>query len=325
MGDTFLAYAKELYRAGKVKEAYSMAEFVSRNDPCCLGTQRYLAVYGVHAAALKRIGLSAIDWYAVLGIQDHSTASPERITHQFVKLRKLIGPVRFTYPDQDLDPLTTAAAEEACTLLNKAYETLSDEKLRSEFDAECQIKPKEDLPPPPPPLKCSGTIATACSVPAVTVLRKGDHKPPVKLPPPPLKTCNTTCRSPIPAVEVKIKGYRRAPEKLTPPPPKGWRPTCRSSVPVVKVTSKRYWRAPEELKPSTPREGWRRTTCRSSVQVISKGFRRPSGKLLPPRSPQHWEDDDARRIRVSYRRRCRDVPEDDSSFRRSSWRQAGIW
>ncbi|CAN0880839.1 DnaJ homolog subfamily C member 25 [Linum grandiflorum] len=125
MGEAFLDYAKELFESGKVKEAHDMALLVANNDCNCRDVHQLVAIYGV----LRHHNVSRrnIDCYRVLGVSP--SASEKQIAHKFTRLKKLIHPARSGYPR------TAAAAEKANSLVNFAFEVLSDEKSRRKFDA----------------------------------------------------------------------------------------------------------------------------------------------------------------------------------------------
>ncbi|CAN0921157.1 hypothetical protein LINGRAHAP2_LOCUS32449 [Linum grandiflorum] len=148
MGEAFLDYAKELFQDGKVKEAYAMAYFVYRNDAFCPNVNQLLAIYGV---ILRRDNRRCcdIDWYRILELP--SSASDETIAHQFATLKKLVAPALSSYGERSTTP-TESAAVVANSLLDSAFEVLSNEKSRREFDS-ARRKAKEQalLPPTPPP------------------------------------------------------------------------------------------------------------------------------------------------------------------------------
>ncbi|CAN1143487.1 hypothetical protein LINPERPRIM_LOCUS26541 [Linum perenne] len=155
MGEVFLENAKELFREGKLKEAHETARFVFSNDPHCPGVRPLLAIY---AALLNRNSdLLRVNCYSVLGVS--SSASDQQIAHRFCSIKKLVAVARSPFPVVDRFS-TAAAAEEANSLLNYAFQVLSDQKSRSHFDASWNVKPaatpvadkKKKLLPPTPPL-----------------------------------------------------------------------------------------------------------------------------------------------------------------------------
>ncbi|CAN1143544.1 hypothetical protein LINPERPRIM_LOCUS26566 [Linum perenne] len=136
MGEVFLEYAKELFRQGKLKEAHETARFVFSNDPHCPGVRPLLAIY---AALLNRNSdILRINCYSVLGVS--SSASDQQIAHRFCSIKKLVALARSPFPVVDRFS-TAAAAEEANSLLNYAFQVLSDQKSRSHFDASWNVKP----------------------------------------------------------------------------------------------------------------------------------------------------------------------------------------
>ncbi|CAN0881765.1 DnaJ homolog subfamily C member 25 [Linum grandiflorum] len=130
MGETFLEYAKELFESGKVKEAHDMALLVANNDCNCRDVHQLVAIYGV--LVHHNVSLRKIDCYRVLDVS--LSASDKQIAHKFTSLKKLIHPARSVgYPV--VADRTAAAAEKANSLVNFAFEVLSDEKSRQKFDA----------------------------------------------------------------------------------------------------------------------------------------------------------------------------------------------
>ncbi|CAN1804765.1 Filamentous hemagglutinin [Linum perenne] len=155
MGEAFLDYAKELFRQGKLQQAYDIAHLVSFNDCNCPGVRPLLAIYSVLLNGTTS-DLLRVNCYKVLNVS--SSASTDEITHRFATLKKLIAQARSPYTVVDRFS-TAAAAEEANSLLNFAFQVLSDEKSRSRFDASWNIRPagadnkkKPQALPPTPPL-----------------------------------------------------------------------------------------------------------------------------------------------------------------------------
>jgi len=66
------------------------------------------------------------DYYEVLGVS--KTSSPDEIKNQYRKLAKQY------HPDRNKD-----SSEEKMAQINKAYEVLSDKKLKAEYDKFCKL------------------------------------------------------------------------------------------------------------------------------------------------------------------------------------------
>ncbi|CAN1143469.1 hypothetical protein LINPERPRIM_LOCUS26539 [Linum perenne] len=176
MGEAFLDYAKELFRQGKLQQAYDIAHLVSFNDCNCPGVRPLLAIYSVLLNGTTS-DLLRVNCYKVLNVS--SSASTDEITHRFATLKKLIAQARSPYTVVDRFS-TAAAAEEANSLLNFAFQVLSDEKSRSRFDAK-RKKPRV-LPPLPRPLAEKRKRELTVPPPPPLAEKK---KPQVVLPPPP--------------------------------------------------------------------------------------------------------------------------------------------
>ncbi|CAN1143370.1 hypothetical protein LINPERPRIM_LOCUS26490 [Linum perenne] len=194
MGEAFLDYAKELFREGKLRQAYDMAHLVSFTDCNCPGVHTLLAIYSVLLNGTMS-DLLRVNCYKVLNVS--SSASTDEITHKFATLKKLVAQARSPYIVV-VDRLSTAAAaEEANSLLNFAFQVLSDEKSRSRFDPLAEKKKPTQLISPPP-------IA--------------ERKKPRVLPPPPQPFAEKRKREltapPPPPLDEKKK-----PAQLTTPPP----------------------------------------------------------------------------------------------------------
>ncbi|CAN1804930.1 hypothetical protein LINPERHAP1_LOCUS24062 [Linum perenne] len=212
MGEAFLDYAKELFREGKLRQAYDMAHLVSFTDCNCPGVHTLLAIYSVLLNGTTS-DLFRVNCYKVLNVS--SSASTDEITHKFATLKKLVAQARTPYIVV-VDRLSTAAAaEEANSLLNFAFQVLSDEKSRSRFDASWNIRPagadnnkKPQALPPTPPLPEKKKPPQP--QPPLAERKKSRALPPL---PPPLaeKKKPTQLISPPPIAE------RKKPRVLPPP------------------------------------------------------------------------------------------------------------
>ncbi|CAN1153165.1 hypothetical protein LINPERPRIM_LOCUS14517 [Linum perenne] len=173
-----------------------------------------LAIYSVLLNGTTS-DLFRVNCYKVLNVS--SSASTDEITHKFATLKKLVAQARTPYTAA-VDRLSTAAAaEEANSLLNFAFQVLSDEKSRSRFDASWNIRPagvdnkdnnkkKPQALPPTPPLPEKKKPPQ----PPLAERKKSRDLPP----PPPLaeKKKPQTLISPPPIAE------RKKPRVLPPPP-----------------------------------------------------------------------------------------------------------
>ncbi|CAN1139137.1 hypothetical protein LINPERPRIM_LOCUS24245 [Linum perenne] len=173
-----------------------------------------LAIYSVLLNGTTS-DLFRVNCYKVLNVS--SSASSDEITHKFATLKKLVAQARTPYTAV-VDRLSTAAAaEEANSLLNFAFQVLSDEKSRSRFDASWNIRPagvdnkdnnkkKQQALPPTPPLPEKKKPPQ----PPLAERKKSRDLPP----PPPLaeKKKPQTLISPPPIAE------RKKPRVLPPPP-----------------------------------------------------------------------------------------------------------
>ncbi|CAN0913744.1 hypothetical protein LINGRAHAP2_LOCUS28120 [Linum grandiflorum] len=132
MGKASLDYAKELFQKGQIMEAYHIVLYISRNEAYCKNVQRLLAIYGVILRRENRRRCD-IDWYRLLEVP--SDAPDEKITHRFVTLKKLIAPALNPNPADRSASAIASAAVAANSLLDSAFEVLSDERSRREFNS----------------------------------------------------------------------------------------------------------------------------------------------------------------------------------------------
>ncbi|CAN0856962.1 hypothetical protein LINGRAHAP2_LOCUS6619 [Linum grandiflorum] len=136
MGEAFLDY--ELLQEGKFREVYDMAFLVSITDPFCPNIQQFLAIYGI--LLHHKANTSSVNCYNVLGIP--SPASHHTIGLKFTTLKKLVSSARDPSPISRLTSFIAIAAEAANTLLNFAFQVLSNETSRRDYDSRCNLPPR---------------------------------------------------------------------------------------------------------------------------------------------------------------------------------------
>ncbi|CAN0920984.1 hypothetical protein LINGRAHAP2_LOCUS32367 [Linum grandiflorum] len=177
MGEAFLDYAKELLQEEKFKQAYDMAVLVSITDLFCPNVQQLLAIYGI--LLHHKPNTSSVNCYNVLRVP--SSASHDTIGLIFTSLKKLVSSALDPSPISRSTSSIAIAAEAANTLLNFAFQVLSNKTSRRDYDSRCNLPPRTAdnnekkmpvIPPPPPPpqqakmphTKSEGTTTTSGSL-----------------------------------------------------------------------------------------------------------------------------------------------------------------
>uniref|UniRef100_I1PH61 J domain-containing protein n=1 Tax=Oryza glaberrima TaxID=4538 RepID=I1PH61_ORYGL len=112
--------AEEFFLAGNIASAHRLARRAQRLCPSLPGVANALAAYDVHAAAAAAANPGRPNWYAVLGIDQPSSAAAavtrDAIKRQFRRRSLLVHP----------DKNRSAAADGAFKLLRQACDALSD-------------------------------------------------------------------------------------------------------------------------------------------------------------------------------------------------------
>ncbi|KAL5784250.1 hypothetical protein ACOSQ2_006642 [Xanthoceras sorbifolium] len=125
--------AEEEFLKGHTVTAFKWATIAQELDPYFGSVNQYVEGYRIHIAALKKHRTGEIDWYNLLGIQQDKclSLSTQSITHQYVKLAKLINP----------DLHCSAAAPKAFKLVTTAWENLGEPDKRLAYHARVGLAP----------------------------------------------------------------------------------------------------------------------------------------------------------------------------------------
>ncbi|CAN0913745.1 Pentatricopeptide repeat-containing protein At2g01390 [Linum grandiflorum] len=293
MGEAFLDYAKELFQDGKVEEAYAMAYFVYQNDAFCPNVNTLLAIYGVILRRDNRRRCD-IDWYRLLELP--SSASDETIAHRFATLKNLVAPALSSYGERSTTP-TESAAVVADSLLNSAFEVLSNEKSKREFDyARRKAKEQALLPPPPPPPSESKEVSIRRN-PNSENDEKNEERAILPPPPPPSELKEV----PIGRKPNSENDEKKEERAILPPPPPP--PSKLKRVPMKRKADsendeKRKERRLLPPPPPTPSEVKEVPVKRKADSENDE--KEKERRLLPP--PPAKEEVQSRKIRVVYTR-----------------------
>ncbi|KAK2663481.1 hypothetical protein Ddye_002055 [Dipteronia dyeriana] len=162
MTDVMLDMAEEHFLKRNTVSAFKWASLAQQLDPNFGSVNRYVEAYRINLAALMIHPNGERNWYKVLGIEEHSVSCQD-ITHQFVKLAKMIDP----------EVHSSSAAPRALKLITMAWENLGEPDKRCTYHARVGLLPPIlEKPQPEKPLEIASKKRSRLETPLEVASQK---------------------------------------------------------------------------------------------------------------------------------------------------------